>query len=228
MMRHVWASKDQRAVVVRNDRRIQNASVDVWEINMFAIDRQRYCFWWMSSITSNFPTEKQFSRTHCKSPRGWRASRSARVASNIPVVYVNDNFGQWKSDAGKLLAYCLRADCAGKPFVEAIQPDEQDYCVLKPMHSAFFQTPLALLLRQLGASSIILAGITTNSCILCTAHDAKMRDFNVTVVADCCAARSGREHNEAIDNIRTMAGARVVTLSSLRFGTTKGGHGRAH
>jgi nicotinamidase-related amidase len=160
-------------------------------------------------------------------PRLARLKERAR-ASNIPVVYVNDNFGQWKSDARKLLAHCLRADCAGKPFVEAIQPDEQDYCVLKPMHSAFFQTPLDLLLRHLGASSIILAGITTNSCILCTAHDAKMRDFKVTVVADCCAARSGREHNEAIDNIRTMAGARVVTLSSLRFGTNKGGHGRAH
>jgi nicotinamidase-related amidase len=158
-------------------------------------------------------------------PRLSRLKKRGR-ASNIPVIYVNDNFGQWKSDAAKLLAHCLRTDCAGKPFVEAIQPDQQDYCVLKPMHSAFFQTPLELLLRHLGASSIILAGIATNSCILCTAHDAKMRDFNVTVVADCCVARSAREHNEAIENIRAMAGARVVTLSSLRLATNKGGHGR--
>lgn len=160
-------------------------------------------------------------------PRLSHLKKRAR-ASNIPVVYVNDNFGQWKSDAGKLLAHCLRTDCVGKPFVEAIQPDEQDYCVLKPMHSAFFQTPLELLLRHLGTSSLILAGIATNSCILCTAHDARMRDFKVTVVADCCAARSSREHNEAIDNIREMAGARIVTLSSLRIRTNKGGHGRAH
>jgi nicotinamidase-related amidase len=160
-------------------------------------------------------------------PRLARLKKRAR-ASNIPVVYVNDNFGQWRSDAGKLLSHCLRTDCAGKPFVEAIQPDEQDYRVLKPMHSAFFQTPLDLLLRHLGASSIILAGIATNSCILCTAHDARMRDFKITVVADCCAARSAREHNEAIDNMREMAGARVVTLSSLRFKTTKAGHGKSH
>src|SRR5947207_1474717 len=124
----------------------------------------------MSSIISDFRTERQFARTRCRSPRTWYASRSARVTRISPVVYVNDNFGQWRSDAGKLLAHCLRTDCAGKPFVEAVQPDEQDYCVLKPMHSAFFQTPLDLLLQQLGASSIILAGIATNSCILCTAH----------------------------------------------------------
>jgi nicotinamidase-related amidase len=55
-----------------------------------------------------------------------------------------------------------------------------------------------------------------------------MREFNITVMSDCCAARSVREHNEAIKHIREMAGARVVTLSSLRLRTNKGGHGRAH
>jgi nicotinamidase-related amidase len=156
-------------------------------------------------------------------PRLARLKKRAKD-SNIPVVYVNDNFGQWRSDSYKLLAHCLRTDCAGKAFVEAVQPDEQDYCVLKPMHSAFFQTPLDLLLRHLGVSAIILAGIATNSCILCTAHDAKMREFKITVVTDCCAARSAREHNEAIENIREMASAQVVTLSSLRLRTNTRGH----
>jgi nicotinamidase-related amidase len=138
--------------------------------------------------------------------------------ANIPVIYVNDNFGQWRSDAAKLLAYCLRAQCAGRPFVEAIRPDSEDYCVLKPMHSAFYQTPLDLLLRHVGASSLIVAGLATNSCILCTAHEANMRDFEVTVVSDCCAARTVREHEQALENIREMASARVITSASVRLG----------
>jgi nicotinamidase-related amidase len=159
-------------------------------------------------------------------PRLACLKKKAREA-NIPVIYVNDNFGQWRSDAGKLLAHCLRSECAGKPFVEAIQPDERDYSVLKPMHSAFYQTPLHLLLHHLGVSSIVLAGLATNSCILCTAHDANMRDFRVTVVSDCCAARTAREHKEAIENIREMAGARVVKLEVLRLNHLKGRHGKA-
>jgi nicotinamidase-related amidase len=83
-----------------------------------------------------------------------------------------------------------------------------------------------LLLQHLGASSIVLAGLATNSCILCTAHDANMRDFKVTVVSDCCAARTTREHKEAIDNIREMANARVVTVESLRVNQLKGEHGK--
>jgi nicotinamidase-related amidase len=90
-------------------------------------------------------------------PRLARLKARARLA-DLPVIYVNDNFGQWRSDATKLLAYCLRAQCAGRPLVEAIRPDCEDYCVLKPMHSAFYQTPLDLLLRHVGASSLMSRG----------------------------------------------------------------------
>ena len=156
------------------------------------------------------------------------AQRLARLKkrardSNIPVVYVNDNFGQWRSDAGRLLAHCLRTDCAGKPFVEAIQPDEQDYCVLKPMHSAFFQTPLDLLLRHLGASSIILAGIATNSCILCTA--TRKCGSSTSRWFPTVAPRVPRESTtkRLIISGRWLRPS-VVTLSSLRLTTYKGDH----
>lgn len=89
--------------------------------------------------------------------------------------------------------------------------------MLKPMHSAFYQTPLDLLLRHLGVSSLILAGLATNSCILCTAHDANMRELKIIVPSDCCAARTPREHIQAVENIRSMAGAKVLSFASLRF-----------
>jgi nicotinamidase-related amidase len=137
--------------------------------------------------------------------------------AGVPVIYVNDNFGQWRSDAEKLVAYCLRPECASRTFVQAIRPAAEDYFVLKPMHSAFYQTPLDTLLRYLGASSIILAGLSTNSCILCTAHDAKMRDLDVMVPEDCCAARSAREHAQAVEHLKDMGDIRVLTSSSLRL-----------
>ena len=68
-------------------------------------------------------------------------------AAGMSTIYVNDNFGQWRSDVSKLLDYCTRPEAPGKSFVEQIQPDKNDYFVLKPMHSAFYQTPLEVLLR---------------------------------------------------------------------------------
>jgi nicotinamidase-related amidase len=164
-----------------------------------------------------FPDGKQILRNALKVAARVKMLKTRPRKANVPVIYVNDNFGQWRSDATKLLAYCLRTHCSGRPFVEAIRPDVNDYFVLKPMHSAFYHTPLEVLLRHLGVSSLVLAGIATNSCILCTAHDANMRDLAVTVVSDCCAARSETEHEEALENMREMAKARVISAKSVRF-----------
>lgn len=90
------------------------------------------------------------------------------------------------------------------------------------MHSAFYQTPFDMLLRELGATSLILSGLTTNSCILYTAHDAIMRNLRIIIPKDCCAARTAREHKQAIEHIGAMADARVVLSSSLRLGKAHG------
>jgi len=142
--------------------------------------------------------------------------KTLAAARGIPVIYVNDNFGEWRSDARTVLRYCTREEARGRDFVSAVAPSPSDYFVLKPMHSAFYQTPLDALLRYLGHPPLILAGIATNSCIVYTAHDAKMRELSVTVLSDCCAARTRREHNQALEHIERMAGARVMSLETWR------------
>jgi nicotinamidase-related amidase len=150
------------------------------------------------------------------------ASRLARLkarmrAAKIPIIYVNDNFGQWRSDLPKLLAYCLRPEAIGRRFVEQIQPAKDDYFVLKPRHSAFYQTPLEILLEHLRATSLILCGLATNSCVICTAHDAKMRNFGLFVPSDCSASLTAREHKQAIEHMKTMTDAVTTASTSLRL-----------
>jgi nicotinamidase-related amidase len=149
-------------------------------------------------------------------PKLARLKKRAQAAG-MSTIYVNDNFGQWRSDVSKLLDYCVRPEAIGKSFVEEIQPGKDDYFVLKPMHSGFYQTPLEVLLRYLEASTLVLGGLTTNSCIVCTAHDAKMREFELYVPSDCSAARTAKEHRQAIEHIRMMTDATVTPSGSLRL-----------
>src|SRR6267142_3636274 len=58
----------------------------------------------------------------------------------VPVVYVNDNFGKWRSDFKKTVMHCLQDDVRGKPITELLAPGDEDYFVLKPKHSGFFST----------------------------------------------------------------------------------------
>ena len=164
-----------------------------------------------------FPDGAQLLRNALPiAPRLARLKKRANEVG-VPVVYVNDNFGQWRSDASKLVKHCLRPGAPSRSFVEAIKPSEEDYFVLKPMHSAFYQTPLETLLRYLGTTSLVLCGLATNSCIICTAHDANMRDLKLSVASDCCAARSRREHEEALSQIKGIADAKVLKSTAIRF-----------
>jgi nicotinamidase-related amidase len=135
----------------------------------------------------------------------------------IPVLYVNDNFGDWRSEKDVLIGRCLEAK--GAQFVRPLLPDGEDYFVLKPMHSAFYMTPLEVLLEHLQVETLILTGLTSNSCITVTAHDANMRGFDVYVPSDCSCARNEKEHTQALDQLEAMAGVNLSRSVSLRLPT---------
>ena len=119
----------------------------------------------------------------------------------IPVIYVNDNFGKWQSDFKKLLAHCLRDDSRGKSIVKQLQPDEEDYFVLKPKHSAFYSTTLEVVLDYLKAKTLILVGIAGNICVWFTANDAFMRDYRLIIPGDCIASESPRDNQYVLEQM---------------------------
>jgi nicotinamidase-related amidase len=131
-----------------------------------------------------------------------RALKRAARRAKIPTIYVNDNFGQWRSDFRSLVARCLRRASRGRPVIRALRPDRRDYFILKPKHSAFFSTPLELLLEHLGVRTLILTGLLADSCILFTAQDAHLRGYRVVVPSDCVAARDVLPENSATRWVR--------------------------
>lgn len=130
-------------------------------------------------------------------------ARRARAAE-VPVIYVNDNFGQWRSDFWQTFEACTAPDKPGREVTLALRPEPEDYFVLKPMHSGFFCTPLELLLRQLQAKVLVLTGFATNICVLYTGNDARMRGFELIVASDCTASNSPELTESALAHMRTV------------------------
>ena len=126
--------------------------------------------------------------------------RRARAA-RIPAVYINDNFGRWQSDFRKLVNHVLEDGVPGEPVARILEPADDDYFVLKPKHSAFFETTLDTLLAYLQANTLILTGVAGNICILFSANDAYMRDYRLVVPGDCVASNTARENRNALQQI---------------------------
>src|SRR4051812_14443483 len=106
--------------------------------------------------------------------------RRARDAG-APVIYVNDNFGQWRSDQDALVDDALAGEHAS--LVEPIVPDDDAMFVVKARHSIFYETPLEYLLRRGGVADVGLPGQATEQCILSSALDAPIRHIPVVVRA---------------------------------------------
>jgi nicotinamidase-related amidase len=140
--------------------------------------------------------------------------RRAKEAG-IPAIYVNDNFGRWQSDFNKLLAHCLKEDVCGKPLAEMLKPEEDDYFVLKPKHSGFFSTTLDTLLEYLQAKTLILTGLTGDICVLFTANDAYMRDFNLIIPADCVASSTPEGNEHALELMARVLKADTTPSTAL-------------
>ncbi|MGE3539755.1 MAG: cysteine hydrolase family protein [Candidatus Tectimicrobiota bacterium] len=133
----------------------------------------------------------------------------------IPSIYVHDNFGRWQSDFHKLLHHCLQEGVCGQPLATLLQPDEEDYFVLKPKHSGFYSTTLELLLRALGVHTLILTGIAGNICVLFTANDAYMRDYRLIIPADCIASQTAQENSSALHIMQSVLKADIQASTAL-------------
>jgi nicotinamidase-related amidase len=142
--------------------------------------------------------------------------RRARDAG-VPVIYVNDNFGKWRSDFRSLLEHVLNDDVHGKPIAQLLAPAEHDYFVLKPKHSGFHSTSLDVLLAHLGATTLILTGIAGNFCVLFTAHDAYMRDFRLVVPRDCIASEVEADNRHALEHMAKVCKADIGASAGIDF-----------
>ena len=162
----------------------------------------------------DFPGADQLLR--CARPMARNLLRLKRRAykAGVPVIYVNDNFGRWKSDFRRTLDHCSRYG-RGRDVVKLLRPEEDDYFVLKPKHSGFFSSALDTLLRYLQTQTLILTGIAGNFCVLFTANDAYMRDFNLFVPSDCTVSNTKRENDSALRLMKKFLKADTRRASSI-------------
>jgi nicotinamidase-related amidase len=139
----------------------------------------------------------------------------------IPTIYVNDNFGQWKSDFRHTVEHCCADNSRGREISRALRPEASDYFVLKPKHSGFYATTLDVLLEYLKVDTLIITGIAANICVLFTANDAYMRDYRLVVPSDCVASNSAEETENSLRQMKTVLKADIRPSAAIKLSVLK-------
>jgi nicotinamidase-related amidase len=139
------------------------------------------------------------------------------TAAGVPTIYINDNFGQWRSDFRRTVAHCTARSSPGHRVSRRLRPTARDYFVLKPKHSGFFDTTLDTLLETLRIRRVILTGIAGNICVLFTANDAYMREYRIFAPADCIVSNTAADNDHALRQIKAVLKGNVAQSGRLRF-----------
>ncbi|MFJ5812074.1 cysteine hydrolase family protein [Streptomyces sp. NPDC093093] len=141
-------------------------------------------------------------------------------ATSTAVIYVNDNFGQWRSHHGELVERALNGRYP--ELVKPVLPDGDSLFIVKARHSIFYETPLAYLLGQLEVRHLVLCGQVTEQCILYSALDAHIRHFDVTVVPEAVAHIDEKLARAALRMMQTNMSAVLAPLHGVAFDALDG------
>jgi nicotinamidase-related amidase len=145
------------------------------------------------------------------------ALKRRAIAAGVPTIYINDNFGQWRSDFRMTVAHCTSRSSPGRRVSQRLKPTSRDYFVLKPKHSGFFDTTLDTLLETLRIRRVILTGIAGNICVLFTANDAYMRELKIFAPADCIVSNTEADNHHALRQIDTVLKGHIAESTRLTF-----------
>jgi nicotinamidase-related amidase len=178
-----------RALGARRKRGINGSAPDTSSVALLLVD-----------VINEFafPKARALLRRALPMARALQRLKQRAKSAGVPIVYVNDNFGRWRSDFNAIVRHCARRDSRGRHVVQLLRPEADDYFVLKPKHSGFYESSLGVLLDHLGVRRLIVTGLTTPQCVLFTAGDAHMRDFELAVPRDCVAAADAGQHRQAL------------------------------
>lgn len=137
-------------------------------------------------------------------------------AANQPVIFINDQMGRWQDSFDQLLEWVDASGDSGQKMLDALRPEPGEYRLLKPRHSAFFETCLPSLLHHLGVSRIVVTGFATDSCLLSTVMDAHVRRIASLVPMDATAAQSNERMRRTLTHLRDTCGVPTPMAAHVR------------
>jgi len=159
-----------------------------------------------------------------------KCKRAPRIIPNIqrllsfarkkgmPVIYTNDTHLPSIDEEFELWPQHAVAGTKGAEVIEELKPNKDDYVIQKRRYSAFFETYLDLLLRELKVDTLVLVGLVTNVCIQNTAADAFFREYQIIVPENCVEAISEEVQKTAIEYMKTIYGCKITNVDELMKG----------
>lgn len=152
----------------------------------------------------DFPGAEKLAGPALDAARATAGLKDRLRQEGVAAIYANDNYGVWQSDFHSLVSSCLGRPGEAGEIARLLYPQADDITILKPRHSAFYASPLELLLAEMDTREVVICGLATDMCVQLTAADAFLREYRVWVPSDCTAAQSEEARSTSLHYMATV------------------------
>ena len=134
---------------------------------------------------------------------------------DMPVFYANDCHTPEVDKEFKVWGPHAVEGTKGAEVIDELKPQEGDFVVPKKTYSAFFQTPLALILKELDVDTVIITGWQADCCCRHTSADAFFRGFNIVVPRETTDTTTEEGYVGGLEYIKTIYGGTICDLAEI-------------
>lgn len=163
-----------------------------------------------------FPGAERLARRAVPAARAAAALKSRMKRAGAATIYANDNYGHWRSAFQDVLSRCLDSGGPSGQIAELLKPTPADVVILKPRQSAFYGTPLDILLAQMRTRHLVVAGVATDICVQLTAMDANLRGYKLWIPSDCTASESASLKQASLQYMKRVLKAHTQRAAAQR------------
>ena len=136
-------------------------------------------------------------------------------AKGVPVVYANDSHTPEVDKEFKVWGPHAVEGTEGAEVIDELKPEKGDYIVPKKTYSAFFSTPLELILRELGVDTVIITGWQADCCCRHTSADAFFRGFGIVVPKETTDTTTEEGYVGGLEYIKNIYGGEICSVNDL-------------
>jgi nicotinamidase-related amidase len=133
----------------------------------------------------------------------------------VPVIFCNDAHIKGIDHELKLWGDHAIAGTKGAEVIPELHLSNKDYVVPKRRYSGFFHTDLDLLLKELGADTVIMTGLHTHMCVRHTSADAYCLGYNVVVAKDATNSFTKEDYESGLKYLKEVYDAKIYSVDEL-------------
>ncbi len=136
-------------------------------------------------------------------------------ANGCPVIYANDSHTPEVDKEFRVWGPHAVEGTKGAEIIDELKPAQGDIIVPKKTYSAFFQTPLDLILREYDVDTVIITGWQADCCCRHTSADAFFRGFNIVVPKETTDTNTEEGYVGGLEYIKNIYGATICSVEDL-------------